>query len=586
MANETVKLLGTIVAEGLVAGPVYALHECLVEEPVRIVVDAAKIPEQIARFEVALENTRNQLKRLAVQSGIVASNGEEDIFEAHRMVIDDKFFYDSVVARITSKLCNAEYAVYAVLDEFIGMLTRMGDAYIKERALDFQDIRRRLMFNLTGRTAELDQLQLDTPSIIVADEPAPSAIMSLPREHLLGILTRRGNGTSHTAIVARALGIPVIVGARNLPPLATGQTILLDAYRALAIIDPTEADCQRAKDASTEQVAARTRLLALRDKPSRTPDGIDIRLMVNTDQSIGFDNIRTCGADGVGLYRTEYLWLSYGREPTEEEQYTAYTQLVQATAGSLAVLRVLDIGGDKVPGNEKTPYAEANPFLGRRSIRYLLQEPEVFRRQLRAILRAGAHGELAIMLPMVTTLEELHESRQLLDQTLADLETEGIPHIKNPRLGVMIEVPSAAICADEFAPYADFFSIGTNDLTQYTLAVDRGNELIAQLYDPTHHALLKLILNSAQAAARHNIPISVCGEMAGDPIYAMLLIGLGIHHLSMSASLVLPVKEVITTVPHAIMQSFAQDLLAHRYTQAAIRERGTQIIARYAPPQV
>lgn len=581
MATQVTKLEGVIVAEGLVIGPAYVLHECVIEEPTRVVVDVTKIPEQIARFEVALETTRSQLKRLAIKSGVVASDGEADIFEAHRMVIDDKFFYDSVVARINSKLCNAEYAVYAVLDEFIGMLLRMSDAYIVERSIDFQDIRRRLMLNLMGRSAELEQSALATPSIIIVDEPAPSTIMGLPREHLLGIVTRRGNRTSHAAVVARALGIPVIVGAINLPPVTTGDSLLLDAYQGQIIVKPTEDDCRRVRQATTAQAEARERLLALRDEPTRTPDGVDIRLMVNTDQSIGFDNIRTCGADGVGLYRTEYLWLSYGREPTEDEQYEAYSQLVQATAGSIAVLRVLDIGGDKTLPNDKSTHVEANPAMGRRSIRYLLQERDVFHRQLRAILRAGAHGRIAIMLPMITNLHEVLESRKELERAKASLEAEGVPYAKNPMFGVMIEVPSAAICADEFAEHADFFSVGTNDLTQYTLAVDRGNELIANIYEPTHHALLRLILNASNAAQKRNMPICVCGEMAGDPIFAMVLIGLGIRHLSMSPALILPVKNVICRVPLSAMEQFAQDILAHQYTPKQLQDLGRQLIAQY-----
>lgn len=572
---------GLAASEGVVCGRAFVLKAPILEEPPRITIARSDIQKEIARFEDAVALTRGQLRELATGTAMAATSSESDIFEAHRMVIDDQFFYDSVVSRISSMLCNSEYAVFLVLDEFIGMLMRMGDSYIKERSLDFQDIRRRLMLNLSGQTEELLKIaNIKEPCILIADELSPSDTVSLPKGIVLGVVTRHGNVTSHSAVLARAVGVPAVVGVQDLPAVSQGTEILLDGYNGRILINPSEEE----KAFVFEETAVKRQQMdlrqRLRDKPAITPDGIEIRLMVNTDHGAGFDAIKGCGAQGIGLYRTEYLWLTLGREPTEAEQVEAYSEVVQAANGSEAVIRLLDIGGDKLIG-EDSAHHEANPFLGRRSIRYLLSEREVFRRQLRAILQAAVFGQVSLMYPMVTTLDELRECRKEFEAAMEELRAGGVPFSDKVRCGVMIEVPSAAICADQFAYETDFFSIGTNDLTQYTLAVDRGNELIAGLYQPVNPAVLRLIAMTVAAGEQRNIPVCVCGEMAGDPILAMILIGLGVKTLSMSPPLVLQVKEMICSVPHEEMKLFAKSAIEGCASAEEILDSGKELVARY-----
>jgi len=578
--EETQSYVGLAACDGVAVAPAVILDLAPIEEPIRITIARQDIQREIARFEDAVDATRAQLRALSEQAVSVASSSEGDIFEAHRMVLDDNFFYDSVVSRITSMLVNTEYAVFQVLDEFIAMLTRMGDSYIQERSSDFQDIRRRMLANLSGRPIS-NGPQIDAPCILVADEISPSETMALPRHWVRGIITRHGSVTSHSAVLARALGVPAVVGASELPMVRTGMLVMLDGYRGRVWIDPTEGVQQRVAAETDSLRAADVQRRQLRDQPAITPDGTQITLMANTDHGSGFENLQATGAEGIGLYRTEYLWLSLGREPTEDEQTEAYSEVVRAAGSFPATIRALDIGGDKDVDGEKAVHHEANPFLGKRSVRYLLKERDVFRRQLRAILRASVHGQVGIMYPMVTTLEELRECRSELEACKAQLAYEGVPFSADIKSGTMIEVPSAAIMAEQLAAETDFFSIGTNDLVQYTMAVDRGNELVADLYQPTHASVLRLIAMTVAAADRQGIPVSVCGEMAGDPALAILLVGLGVRVLSMSSPMLLRIKETIRKVPLAEASALAQEALSGRYGADEVLARSRALVERY-----
>ncbi len=580
MAPDDIFYTGLAASEGVACAPAFILNEPTLCEPPRIAIAAEKILKEVRRFEKAVESTRKQLQEFSDSLASLAGAANVDVFEAHRMVIDDQFFRESVINRITSG-CNAEYAVFTVLDEFIGMLMRMGDSYIRDRSMDFQDIRCRLMANLEGKTQVSDMHSITEPCVLVADELSPSETVSLPKEYVRGIVVRRGNVTSHSAVLARALGVPAVVGVQTLPAIQTGEMILLDGFRGQVHINPPESVEQRVYDDTKglrQAIKAREKL---RDKPAITPDGVVIKLMVNTDHGAGFANLLANGAEGIGLYRTEYLWLSLDREPTENEQTKAYEEAIRAAGKNQVVFRVLDIGGDKSFGGDRSQHREANPFLGLRSVRYLLRERAVFRRQLRAILRASACGEVAIMLPMITDIDELHASRVELETVKRELESDGIAFRKNIPLGVMIEVPSAALIAPHLAESADFFSIGTNDLIQYTLAVDRGNESIANLYRPLHPAVLKLIKLTVAAGKTGQIPVSVCGEMAGDPVMVLLLIGLGIRVLSMSATSVLRIKEVICNIPSTKMEALAKKALSGKHSSEELMAEGHALVDRY-----
>jgi phosphotransferase system enzyme I (PtsI) len=476
----------------------------------------------------------------------------------------------------------AEIAVQAVTDEVAARFAAMRDGYLRERGADLHDIGRRLIRNLLG---EVDILpaSLGRPHIIVAEELTPSETMALPRNQILAFATDRGSATSHTAIVARALGIPAVTGLHAFSAAVhTGDEILLDGHKGVVVMHPGRDDT-----AAFHRIASLRRRVAedlsrLRDLPAETPDGHRIELRANVDNSVKVASVFEQGASGVGLYRTEYLWLSRDRAPSEEEQTAAYIEMAEAMRGAPVVIRVLDLGGDKFVSS-MLERREANPFLGMRSIRYLLRAPEVFKAQLRAILRASMRGDVRLLYPMISDVREVVLANELLETCKDEVEAEGTPVNRRIPVGVMIEIPSAALTADMLAERADFFSIGTNDLTQYTLAVDRINENVLHLYQPTHLSVLKLIRQSIRAGHRQGRPVAVCGEMASDPLLAVLLIGMGVDELSMSPSAVPAVKDVIRKTPMVEAQKLARQVAAKARSAADVHRFCRRLVERVAP---
>jgi phosphotransferase system enzyme I (PtsI) len=493
--------------------------------------------------------------RLRIGHGSVAT-----IMDGHEMLVEDATVIGYLEKRIKDHLYNAEWAVSCTAHHFAGVFNQMNDEYLRERANDVHDIARRILRNLRGQDDQI--LTFTEPRIVVATELTPSETILLPKEMVLGLATDRGSVTSHASLLARAMGIPAVVGiGRFSEHVRTGDRILLDGSRGKVILNP---------GASTQQAFAKVVARAhqimetvdqFRQKPGLTRDGYPISLLANVDHKTGKEELQAVNAQGVGLFRTEYLWLSLDREPTEEEQYKAYSKLVDALPKDQEiVIRALDLGGDKmVTGSH---FKEANPFLGNRSIRFLLNEPKMFQRQLRAILRTSAHGNVSIMYPMIATLEEFRAANAALNQCKQTLKAEGIPFNDQIKTGVMIEVPSAALIADELAQEADFFSIGTNDLVQYTLAVDRLNENVSHLYQPTHPAVLRLIDMTVRAGHAHDCPVAVCGEMASDPVLAVLLIGLGVDELSMAPNQIPQIKYVLSQVTIEDARALAKDVLS------------------------
>lgn len=552
-------LTGLAASRGFVCGPVCLFRTTGAEQIPEYRLAFDQISDELARLTDAFALTRSQIRSLALELGKRISGDEQTIFDGHLMILDDPSFIGSCKEHISKEYVNAESAVSAVAEKYSSIFAAMDDAYLKERATDVGDIAKRIVRNLLGGGDSL-VLRIDQPCIVVADELTPSETISMPKHLILGFATDRGSTTSHASLLARALGIPAVVGLGSLSEIVkTGDMLLLDGSRGKVILNPG-----REEQNAFDKMVARSKTLdeALdhgKFAPGATVDGHSVPMLANVDHSTPMTHLYAVGAEGIGLYRTEYLWLTLDREPTEEEQTHAYTAAARALPAEQPVtIRVLDLGGDKMTkGASAATHKEANPFLGNRSIRYLLRNPEVFRRQLRAILRASAHGNVRLMYPMISTIEELRAANLELSACMEQMRSEGVPFNENIKRGVMVEIPSAALIADALAKEADFFSLGTNDLIQYTLAVDRINETVARLYQPTHPGVLQLIAMTVAAGHANGIPISVCGEMAADPVMAILMIGMGVDELSMSPNLIPPVKRIVSQITYADTQAIA-----------------------------
>ena len=550
---------GLGVSPGIARGRVHVVHEDLDDVP-RYRIAADQIAGEIARFETALIQTRTQI--LEMQQQIAQAIGAKDagIFDAHLLVVEDRTLIDEVLRRLEADLCNVEFVFQEVATHFAETLSKIDDPYLRERALDITDVTRRVVRNLQGK-AQKAFLEVSEPHILVAHNITPSDTATMKREHVLGLATDLGSRTSHTAIMARSLGIPAVVGLHDVTEkLTTGQTVLLDGHDGLLILDPTPDTLWHYGELEDRKDRVAQQLTGLRETKSTTRDGRHIVLSANIELPGDVESVKRNGAEGIGLYRTEFLYLNRTTLPTEQEQYDTYRAVADQVAPHPLIIRTFDLGGDKVAGTVDTG-DELNPFMGRRAIRFCLEHPEIFKPQLRAILRASVAGNVKIMFPMISGLGELRRAIAMLDECKAELRAEDPAAIGNPEIGAMIEIPSAAIAADALAREVDFFSIGTNDLIQYTLAVDRMNERIAHLYEPTHPAILRLLKMVSEAAHAHDIWVGVCGEMAGDLALVPLLIGLGIDELSVSASLVPRVKRAVQSVAVLECEQLLHDVL-------------------------
>ena len=502
-------------------------------------------PEEVSRLEKALVQTRHQILEVQrkVSEGMGAKEGS--IFDAHLLVLEDRTLLDEVVRVIQEEKVNAEHAFNSVAERYAATLAAIEDDYLRERATDMRDVTARVLSNLLGRDENIDLRHLKEPCIIISHDLTPTNTAQLDRSKVLGFGTDVGSKTSHTAIMARSLHIPAVVGLKNVSEqLKSGQYALLDGFNGVIIINPTEQTLFEYGQLEKKRVSLQEKLREMLAKPAVTLDGRRIFVSANIEQASDAEEVKTNGADGVGLFRTEYLFINCDHLPTEEQQYQAYRAVAAALKPMPVVMRTLDLGGDKFLSHLQLP-TELNPFLGWRAIRFCLQERDIFRGQLRAILRASAEGNIKMMYPMISGLDELKEANALVEEYKAELRREKVAFDEDLQVGAMIETPSAAIVAESLAKRLKFFSIGTNDLIQYSLAVDRMNEKIAHLYEPTHPAIVRLIKLTVDAAHSNKIPVSVCGEMASDPVLAPLLLGLGVDELSAASPLVPAVKYVI-----------------------------------------
>jgi phosphoenolpyruvate-protein phosphotransferase (PTS system enzyme I) len=518
-------------------------------------------PHELQRFQNALVATRHQL--LDVQKRVEEKMGAKDagIFEAHLLVLEDPMVLEQVSRVIGEQRINAEAAFNDVIARYIQSLESIEDEYLKERVADMRDVAARVLNALSGRGADDGLAGLTEPSIIISHDLAPSLTATLDKSLVLGFATDVGGKTSHTAILARSLQIPAVVGLKDITAhVVSGQQLLLDGFNGVVVINPTDQTLFEYGHLVRKQVDLQGRLQQVRDLPAVTLDGAAITLSSNVEGADDIEQVRQSGSEGVGLFRTEYLFINRRVPPTEEEQFAEYRKVAEALNPQPVIIRTLDLGGDKLLSHAATS-GEMNPFLGWRAIRYCLQEQPVFRAQVRAILRASVFGNVKMMYPLVSGLAELQQANALVAGYQAELRAEGVKFNEALDIGVMIEVPSAVLVADALAKHVKFFSIGTNDLIQYTLAVDRLNERITHLYQPTHPAILRLIKMTVEAAHRNGLWVGVCGEMAGDPTLVPLLVGLEVDELSAAPANVPAVKFLIRRLKRSDTRALAESAL-------------------------
>ena len=572
-SGEELLLEGMAVAPGIAEGKVLIHFQEEDAIPFRDLSEE-ELDGEVARFEAALLATRKELGTLQSRLEESTSSGDAGIFDAHLLVLEDPTLIDEVIKGIRREKHNAEFVFQGVAHRFIKTLSSIDDPYLRERAVDLEDVTRRVVRHLLGKSGQR-LAGHDRNHIIVADELTPSDTATLNRENVAGFITEKGSRTSHTAIMARSLGIPAIVGMEGIcHKLENGWSILMDGYSGKVYLNPTSETLARYQKIAEEKEHIEEGLETLRESDSSTLDGRHITLAANIELPEELDDVAACGADGIGLYRTEFLYFNRITPPDEEEQYTVYKQVAERIAPRAVIIRTLDIGGDK-PTECLDLGQEQNPFLGCRAIRFCLNNPEIFKTQLRAILRAAVHGNLKIMFPMISGHEELLHAKALLAESIAELHERGVPHNPGIELGIMIEVPSAAIMADLLAREVKFFSVGTNDLLQYLMAVDRGNERIAHLHDPANPAVVRILKTVVDAAHAAGIWVGVCGELAGDIEYTPMLVGLGFDELSASAAVVPRVKKAIRSLDLPSCRNLVEESLAgHHAAEIYARTTG------------
>lgn len=509
------------------------------------------------RFEAALTRTEGELNALKQRVESISGAAEAAIFDAHLLFLRDRTIIARLNKELPKRLQNIESVYYAVVQNFMEVIRRVDDPYLRSRVVDIADVLQRVLKNMAPAEAAPNGSGGDAPCVLAAYDLAPSDTADLDPKCVLGFVTEMGSAVSHTAILARSLGLPAVVAVpRLVMDSRAGQFAILDGYSGQIILNPTEETREHYRTLQAEKAQAYEKLVEMRDLPSETTDGRHIRLAANVEFAHEYPAIKRSGAEGVGLFRTEFFLLGGDSLPDEEAQYRHYRQLVESCAPHEVIFRTLDSGGDKLPF-EVLEEKEDNPFLGWRGIRVSLSRPEIFKEQLRAVLRASAHGKVGVMFPMISGLTEVKEARELLEECRTELRERGLPFDDQMRVGIMIEVPSAAMMTDVLARYVDFFSIGTNDLTQYTIAVDRVNYRVASMFRPAHPGVIRLMHHTIQAG----IPTAICGEMGGDITLLPLLVGLGATELSVGTHLLPLVRFGIRRLNYAECRAMAEQAL-------------------------
>lgn len=541
------------IKRGIPVSPGVAVSRVVVldaeDQPVpRRSIPAGQVQHEHKRLEKSLAEAIKEINKLREQTASVLGDELAGIFGYHLGMLHDKTLIGQIREMIEGELVTAEHAVYAVMRRYARVFADMDDRVFKTRVSDVWDLERRILRHLIGESRQALE-DLKQPAIIVARDLTPSETASLDKTKIKAIATDLGGRTSHTAILAHALGIPAVVGLEDISrSVSTGDSLAVDGTEGVVVIDPDAATMMEYRQRLRRMEVFEDELGALSQLPARTRDGIDVTLHANIEFPEEIAAALDKGATGIGLYRTEFLYLASTKEPDEQIQFDSYKRALQALGGRPLTIRTLDLGADKLLPGELTSSSERNPFLGCRSIRLCLQHLPLFKTQLRAILRASVHGNVRIMFPLVSHIMELRQAKMVLGDVMEDLEEEGVEFRRDIPVGIMVEVPSVAMQARTFARECDFFSIGTNDLVQYTVAVDRGNERIASLYSASHPAVIMLIRDVVRATAKSGLDVSLCGEMAGEPEYTMLLLGLGLRSMSITPPAIPEIKKIIRSV--------------------------------------
>ncbi|HUT53923.1 MAG TPA: phosphoenolpyruvate--protein phosphotransferase [bacterium] len=584
MANDThdeqKSLKGSGVSEGIAIGKAIIIERERISIPHRMI-GTAEAGEEVARLRESLEKAKQGL--LAIKQGLSSAASHEPAFiiDAHLMMLEDDMLVEGAIAIIRERGINAEWALRIKVAELVAVFSRMSDPYLRERGRDVEEVAERVVRELVGKK-DSPLARIDEPVIVVAHELSPAETAHMAVDRVLGFATDIGSQTSHAAIVAKSLRIPAVVGLKTITASAAhGDTILIDGQAGIVILNPSTQTVRDYEDKRKRIAEMRVALQEYRGLESETLDHAKIKLAANLEimEEIAF--YEESGAEGVGLYRTEYLYLDRDDLPSEDEHFEGYKKLARASGAHGATIRTLDLGGDKFKSTLSLS-DELNPAMGLRAIRLCLNRPDLFKTQLRAILRASAFGKARIMFPMISGFQEFRDAKRLLHEAAAELDKEGVAFDRALELGIMIEVPSAAFIAAELAEAADFFSIGTNDLIQYTLAIDRINENVSYLYQPLHPAILRIVSAVVKAGHEKGIPVHMCGAMAAEPAYLPVLIGLGLDELSMPMANVLRIRKVMRGIRKAEAEELVRELFTYKTAQEIKERVKREIRSRWA----
>jgi phosphoenolpyruvate-protein phosphotransferase (PTS system enzyme I) len=555
------RLKGTAVSSGISIGKAYLLERGRIHISKHSVKEEL-VEKEIGKLKAAIKKAEDEL------SGIKESITDDEIrkhsfiIDAHLMILQDKFFYEDVVETIRKERINAEWALDIVVSKFLASFEKVEDPYLRERGQDLDHIYQRLLrIIVKGHTSAVDTKGIKGKVIVVAHDLSPADTIQLDLNKISGFVTDVGGRTSHTTIVARALEIPAVVGLGNISGIVkNGDSLVIDGDEGVVIMQPSAEVRKEYQLRQAQHVLRRKEYVRIARLKAETMDGFKIRVGANIELLAEMDIVERYGAEGIGLYRTEYIYLSRKTLPTEEDHYNIYRKLAENPAVKYTTIRTLDLGGDKFASKIEMP-KEINPAMGLRAIRLCIKEIELFKTQLRGILRASVYGPLKILFPMVSGVEEVRRAKAVLRECMEELRANDIPFNEAIKIGIMIEVPATTMMTDLLAKEVDFFSIGTNDLIQYTLAIDRVNEYVSYLYEPLHPAVLRMIKKTVDDAHERMIEVSICGEMAGEPLYVPILLGLDLDELSMNAYIIPKVKKVIRGLGHGFCRDLAKEIL-------------------------
>lgn len=567
---------GIGVSAGIAMGPVFLLPEPEEYQPPERPIRKEDLDEEFSRFVKALADAKEQIRELRDRLSRQVGGDHAAILDVQLMIVSDEQIIEDIRNALFAKKKNVEAIFYQTLSHYLHILYGAGNQYLAERHADIKDVMTRVLDNLRGNK-RADVCAISIPSVVVARDIPPSETARMERGKVLGFATDAGGQSSHTAIMAKALGIPAVVGLHRITTaVGDGDLVLLDGQQGTVTVHPAVETLERSRLELRRRQAYADKLAALRSLPAVTRDGRRVTLSANIELPAEVPAVAESGAEGVGLYRTEFIYMNRSDLPSEEEQFEAYRAVLEGVSPHPTIIRTMDLGGDKFISHLDIPF-ELNPFLGWRAIRFCLERRDIFEVQLRAILRAGAHGPLKLMYPLISCVSEVIQANAVVEEVKRQLREEGLPHAEDFEIGAMIEVPSAAMTVDIIAKEVDFFSLGTNDLIQYTMAAERVNDKIAHLYQPCHPAVLRFLKHVVEEGHRNNIWVGICGEMAGDPAMAFLLLGMGIDEVSVSPAIVPRIKNLIRNASYAEAAEIVDEVMQHTSPQA-IEARAREVV--------